>query len=81
MATATMTKAEMAEARARAMVANAQLSDLLDEWELTTNMRGLEVAKVREWLTDEFEKRNPEAFYEWLDGEALDETLRDYMTK
>lgn len=81
MATATMTKAEEAEARARAIVANAQLSDLLDEWELTTNMKGLEVAKVREWLLDELESRNPEAFNEWLDGEALDETLREYMTK
>lgn len=78
---ATTEKAKRAEERARKMLANAQLADLLDEWELTTGISGLEIAVVRGWLLDELERRNPEAFYAWLDGEARDEGLREYMTE
>lgn len=69
------------EAKARELISNQMLADLLDEWELTTNSNSPETYTVRGWLMDEFEKRNPEAFNEWMDGDAEDSTLRDYMTR
>lgn len=69
------------EKAAREILANSTLGDLLDEWELTSSVNSPEVYTVRGWLMDEFERRNPEAFNEWLDGDAEDDTLRDYMTK
>lgn len=71
----------IAEKKARELISNQPLADLLDEWEMTSNSNYPEVATVRGWLMDEFESRNPEAFNEWMDGEAEDETLRDYMTR
>lgn len=73
-----MTKQEKA---AREMLANATLGDLLDEWELTTNMNDSEISTVRGWLMDELESRNPEAFDKWLDqDEPEDNQLREFMT-
>ena len=69
------------EKAAREILANSTLGDLLDEWELTSSVNSPEVYTVRGWLMDEFERRNPEAFNEWLDGDAADDTLRDYMTR
>lgn len=73
-----MTKQEKA---AREMLANSTLGDLLDEWELTSNINDPEIATVRGWLMDELESRNPEAFNAWLDQDAPeDNQLREYMT-
>lgn len=69
------------EKAAREILANSTLGDLLDEWELTSSVNSPEVYTVRGWLMDELESRNPEAFNEWLDGDAEDDTLRDYMTR
>lgn len=70
-----------AEKRMRELISSQPLADLLDEWELTTNINSSEVAIVRGLLMDEFESRNPEGYNEWLDGDAEDETLREYMTR
>ncbi len=70
-----------AEKKARELISNQPLANLLDEWELTTIINDANICTVRGWLMDEFEKRNPEAFNEWLDTDAEDETLREYMTK
>lgn len=73
-----MTKQEQ---KAREMLANSTLGDLLDEWELTSNMDDPEIATVRGWLMDELESRNLEAFDKWLDQDAPeDNQLREYMT-
>lgn len=69
------------EKKAREILSNATLADLLDEWELTSSVNSPEVYTVRGWLMDEFERRNPEAFNEWLDGDAEDDTLAEYMTR
>ena len=62
------------------MLSNATLGDLLDEWELTTNINNSGIFTVREWLMDELESRNPEAFNAWLDqDDATDESLREFM--
>lgn len=70
------------EKKAREMISNLTLPQLLDEWELTTNNNSPEIATVRGWLMDELESRNPEGFNAWLDSDlALDEDLREYMIK
>lgn len=69
------------EKKAREMLANATLGDLLDEWELTTNMNDSEISTVRGWLMDELESRNPEAFDKWLEQDAPEDSqLREFMT-
>lgn len=69
------------EKHAREILSNSTLGDLLDEWELTTNIHTVECAMVRGWLMDELESRNPEAFNAWLDLDAPeDNQLREYMT-
>lgn len=57
-----------------------QLADLLEEWEITSSVAySPEIAIVRGWLMDEIERRNPEAFNAWLDGDAKDAELKWYM--
>ena len=70
-----MTMNEMKE-----VLENATLADLLDQWELTTNINDPEIATVRGWLMDELESRNPEAFNAWLDqDEPEDADLKWFM--
>lgn len=52
---------------------------LLDAWELTSKIDDEDVYIVRCWLMKEFERRYPEAWNKWLEGEALDESLRIYL--
>lgn len=68
------------EKKARDILANATLADLLDEWKLTSEVNDPHIPTVRGWLMDEFERRNPEGFNEWLDTDAEDDTLEDYIT-
>lgn len=70
-----------AEQKARELISKLSLESLLLQWELTTSCNDENIPTVRGWLMDELEKRNPEAFNEWLDKDAEDETLRKYMTK
>lgn len=67
------------EKQARDMIAAQTTTDLFDEWELTINSNDPQIPTIRGWLMDEFEKRNPEGFEKWLDGNALDEELRYYV--
>lgn len=68
-----------AERRAKELVAARTTAQLLDMWDMTTVSNNPCVYSVREWLMDELEKRYPRQFNEWLDGEAKDETLREYI--
>ena len=71
----------VAEQKAREMISNLTLGELLDEWELTTTNNSTEISTVRGWLMDELEKRNPEAFEKWLDEDyPEDSDLKYYMT-
>jgi hypothetical protein len=70
------------EKKAREMISNLTLPELIDEWELTSNINTAEIHIVRGWLMDELEKRNPAAFDKWLDSEnCLDTELKYYMMK
>lgn len=70
-----------AEKKARELISNATLSDLIDEWELTSTINTPEIYTVRGWLMDEFEERFPEEFNAWLESDALDEELKYYLIK
>lgn len=70
-----------AEKKARELIAKLSTENLLSQWELTTNCNDVNIPTVRGWLMDELEKRNPEAFNEWLDKNAEDEALREYMIR
>lgn len=73
-----MTKAEEI---ARKVIARETTEKLISLWELTTDNDNPETPTVRGWLMDELEKRNPAGFEAWLDGDAEDETLKDYILK
>ena len=73
-----MTKAEEI---ARKAIASESTEKLIELWELTTDNNSPEAPTVRGWLMDELEKRNPAGFEAWLDGDAEDETLKDYILK
>lgn len=73
---------EAAIKKAKEMLSNATLGDLLDQWELTTENNDPAIYEVRGWLMDELESRNPEAFNAWLESETADDKeLRWYMMK
>jgi len=69
-----------AEKKAREIISNQTLDQLLTQWELTSVINDENIPTVRGWLMDELEKRNPEAFDKWLDSYTDDDNLRDYMT-
>lgn len=52
---------------------------LCELFELTTNMNDENIPTVRGWLMDEIAERNPEGFDKWLDTDAEDHTLRNYV--
>lgn len=70
----TMTR--QAEGRVKAMSDNL----LLSTWESTENQRTKESVIIRGWLMDEIERRYPEAFNAWLDSDAYDGELREYIS-
>lgn len=64
----------------RETLKNSSLEKLLDLWELTDKMNGLQVSTVRGWLMDEIERRNPDGFDAWLDQDSPeDQGLRRYV--
>lgn len=71
----------VAEQKARELISKQPLEELLTQWELTSIINDENIPTVRGWLMDELEKRNPEAFDKWLDSDAEDTELREYMTK
>ena len=68
------------ETLARGTLKNSSLKKLLDLWELTAAMNGLEVSTVRGWLMDEIAQRNPDGFDAWLEQDAPeDQDLRHFV--
>ena len=55
---------------------NMDINKLCESFELTNDKNGIEIPKVREWIMDELEKRNPEAFLNWMNAE--DVNMMDY---
>jgi hypothetical protein len=69
----------VAEKKAKELIKKQTLENLLIQWELTSVCNDKHIPTVRGWLMDEFAERNPEAFEKWIDEDANDETLRNYM--
>lgn len=62
-------KAKTAEAKARALVASRSTYDLVLDWEESDRQPMTPTMPyVRGWLLDELERRDPEAFNAWMDG-------------
>ena len=68
-----------AEKNARKMIGEMKIDRIIDLWETTSKSNNENCPIVRGWLMDEIEKRYPEQFDKWLDGDAEDETLKNYI--
>lgn len=67
------------EKRAKNLIAGLTTSQLLDQWELTSDIADPNIPTVRGWLMDELEKRFPEQFDAWMDSDCRDEELRKFI--
>ncbi len=61
---------------------NMSIEQLLDLFELTTDINDVNISTVRGWLMDEIDLRFPEKFVVWLvSNEREDENLRKFIYK
>lgn len=67
------------EKRAENLIAGLTTSQLLDQWESTSDIADPNIPTVRGWLMDELEKRFPEQFDAWMDSDCRDEELRKFI--
>ena len=74
-----MTVAEIAENKARYMIAQRTTEEIVTDFETTEKINMPEIYRVRGWLMDELEKRNGEAFEAWIDSN--EESPRKYFVK
>lgn len=68
-----------ASEKAAQMLKGRSMKNLVSEFILTGVMDDPNIPRVRGWYMDEFQRRNPEAFERWLDGEARDEDIGKYF--
>lgn len=67
------------EKRAKNLIAGLTTSQLLDQWESTSDIADPNIPTVRGWLMDELEKKFPEQFDAWMDSDCRDEDLRKFI--
>lgn len=67
------------EKRAKNLIAGLTTTQLLDQWESTSDIADPNIPTVRGWLMDELEKRFPEQFDAWMDSDCRDEELRKFI--
>lgn len=67
------------EKRAKNLIAGLTTSQLLEQWESTSDIADPNIPTVRGWLMDELEKRFPEQFDAWMDSDCRDEELRKFI--
>ena len=66
-----MTKAELADRKARKMIHARPTIQLIADFELTDLLpTTMEVITLRGWIMDELEARNYEAFNAWIESES-----------
>ena len=64
-----MTRGQANE-KARAALATRTMAQLLNDWDVTERLTITpELAMVRGWLMEEFERRDPAAFDCWMDND------------
>ena len=66
----------MTRNEATALLKRISLDEILEAWESTTKRTEPweNIVTVRGWLMDEIERREPEAFNEWLEMEAPEDS-------
>lgn len=52
------------------LLAKLNTKQLIDAFNATANNSDKEIPTVRGWIMDELERRNPDAFLAWLEGDA-----------
>lgn len=57
------------ETKARYLIGLQTTEKIIEQFELTEDMSGEHVPTVRGWYMDELEKRNPDAFDQWIDSD------------
>lgn len=68
-----MTKAQIAEQKQKAMLSTRSIKQLICLWDITEAADiTVEMAIVRGWLMDEFERRDEAAFDRWMESDKLD---------
>lgn len=68
------------EETAREKIHSLTTEELMNCWEMTTDIQAEYISTVRGWLMDEIESRDSEGFNNWLESEnCSDEELRDYI--
>ena len=65
--------------KAISVIANQSIETLCESFELTNNEDGSTIPTVREWIMNELEKRDPNAFEAWINCE--DAALMVYPSK
>jgi len=66
----TKTKNQIKKMKLTEIFAKLNMEQLIESFELTDTRNDKEVPTVRGWMMDEMERRNPEAFEAWLNGDA-----------
>ena len=61
--------------KAVALLRSRSLRELITDFLVTNYHNEPEIYTVRGWILDELERRNPDAFFAWLDQSAQDEQL------
>ena len=65
-----MTTNTAATAKLTELFAKLDMAQLIEAFEATDSRNDAEVPTVRGWMMDEMERRNPESFEAWMNGEA-----------
>ena len=65
------------ESRARLILKNTRTLQLIEQFELTETMNDRHIPRVRGWIMDELQKRDPVAFDEWI--ESWEESPRKFF--
>lgn len=66
--------------KVKALMASRSMEDLVKDFEATEKEERMteELAMVRGWIMDELERRNEEAFWQWIE-EGYEESPRKYF--
>jgi hypothetical protein len=65
----TKNKKQNDKMKLKEIFAKLDMEKLIESFELTETRNDKEIPTVRGWMMDEMERRNPEAFEAWLNGD------------
>ena len=71
--------ANTAENTATKGIQNMSTKKLVELFQATEHLNDVDIPTVRGWIMRELEKRDPDGFNKWLDQDAEDSTLHEYI--